>query len=206
MKKKGLSLLVALSMLLFVGCSSADSSTYKTEISDLESQVSDLEKQVTDLTSELNVAKKTSSDFENENIRLQYKLDAYETSSVVQEDDVEILVLGKHNFSENYDAGRYSPFVSFTFEVKNNTGKDIKGVQGAMDIQDMFGVTILVLGLDFTDEIIPAGSSITVEGIGLEINEFMDDHMKLYNTDFEGLLFEYSTNTILFTDGTKKTN
>jgi outer membrane murein-binding lipoprotein Lpp len=206
MKAKALSILIILSMVLFVGCTSADASTYNTEISDLKSQVSDLEEQVTDLTNELKTANKTSADFESKNIRLQYKVDTYETNSVVQENDVAILVLDKENYDVNYDAGRYSPFVSFTFDVKNNTDKDIKGVQGSLNIQDMFGVKILDLGLDFTDDIIPVGSSITVDGIGLEINEFMDEHMKLYNTDFESLLFEYNANMILFTDGTNKTN
>jgi len=40
--------------------------------------------------------------------------------------------------------------------------------------------------------------------LGFDINQFMDDHVKVYTTDFEDLIFVYTVNKIIFTDGTMK--
>jgi hypothetical protein len=123
---------------------------------------------------------------------------------VVPEKDVELLVLGKNNLEEDSDLGRYSPFICFVFEIKNNTDKDIKSVQGTLAIHDMFGVTLVPLGLDITGEIIPAGSSITVSNQGFYVNEYVDAHTQVYNTDFENLLFNFYITTIIYTDDTQE--
>ena len=38
--------------------------------------------------------------------------------------------------------------------------------------------------------------------MSIEINEFMDSHVSLYNEDFSDLNFEYIIKTIVYTDGT----
>ena len=115
---------------------------------------------------------------------------------------VTVNVIDKQNLDINYNAGRYSPRVEFSFEVYNNTSKDIKGVQGVLTIKDLFGVDIMSSGLDFTGQTIGANGSITVSGMGMDINQFMDDHVKIYNTNFEDLNFEYKVTSIVYIDGT----
>lgn len=115
---------------------------------------------------------------------------------------VTVSVTDKQNLDINYNAGRYSPRVEFVFEVYNNTTKDIKGVQGILTIKDLFGVDIMSSSLDFVGQTIGADSSVTVSDLGLDINQFMDDHVKLYNTDFEDLKFEYEVTSIVYSDGT----
>jgi len=34
----------------------------------------------------------------------------------------------------------------------------------------------------------------------------MDDHVKIYNTRYEDLIFEYKVQQIMFTDGTSRVN
>lgn len=111
-------------------------------------------------------------------------------------------VTDKQSLEKNYNAGRYSPRVEFTFEVFNNTTKDIKGVQGILTIKDLFGVDIMSSGLDFTGQTIGVNDSITVSGMGIDINQFMDDHVKIYNTNFDDLKFEYEITSIVYSDGT----
>lgn len=117
---------------------------------------------------------------------------------------ITVNVTDKRNLEKNYKAGRYSPQVEFTFEVYNNTSKDIKGVQGILTIKDLFGVDIMSSGLDFTGQTISANGSITVSGMGMDINQFMDEHVKVYTTDFEDLNFAYKVTQIVYSDGTRE--
>ncbi len=42
------------------------------------------------------------------------------------------------------------------------------------------------------------------DDLSFEINEFIDEHMKLYTTAYEDLKSEYTVTQIVFTDGTVK--
>lgn len=114
---------------------------------------------------------------------------------------VTVYVTDKKNLDINYNVGRYSPRVEFTFKVYNNTSKSIKGVQGILGIKDLFGVDIMSSSLDFTGQIIGANDDIVVSGMGIDINQFKDDHVKIYNTNFDDLKFEYEVTSIIYEDG-----
>lgn len=131
----------------------------------------------------------------------EYCSDSYTESIPVRDDEVVVTVTGKTNLEENYDAGRYSDRVEFTFEVTNRTDKSIKGVQGNLKISDMFDVEILTINCDFTGHTISGNQSISVGALGMDINEFMNNHVKLYNTDFSDLKFEYEVTNIVYDDG-----
>lgn len=202
MKKLKIIALILTLLVALTGCSQSNG----VDIGELQAQITSYEKEVTDIKSELESLKKSNSEYQSEITKLKSELENKKAETVVSENDIELKVVEKKNIDEDWNSGRYSDFVNFKFEVKNNTDKDIKGVQGVLDIQDMFGVSILRLNLDFTDEVIPKNSSITVTDVGLEVNQFMDEHMELYNTKLASLLFEYEVSLILFTDGTQKSN
>ncbi len=66
----------------------------------------------------------------------------------------------------------------------------------------MFDENILNMQYDFTTENIPAGATINVTGYGLEVNEFIDEHMKLYGLSYDNINFKYEFSKVIFTDGT----
>ncbi len=117
---------------------------------------------------------------------------------------VTVNVTGKRSLEANYNVGRYSPRAEFTFEVFNKTEKDIKGVQGALTIKDLFGVDIMMSNLDFTGKTIPANGSVVFDTLGIDINQFLNEHVKVYNTNFEDLNFEYKVTSIVYSDGTSE--
>jgi hypothetical protein len=88
--------------------------------------------------------------------------------------------------------------------VSNKTSKSIKGIQGVLTIKDLFGVKIISLNCDFTGQTIAGNSKVTYEGIGFDINQFKNDHVKVYNEDFEDLIFEYEVTKIVYSDGTNE--
>ena len=67
-------------------------------------------------------------------------------------------------------------------------------------VKDMFGEEFLRSNCDFTDNDIPSNSSITVTELYLDINQFMANHLKLFNTDYDDLVFEYEVKNVIFTN------
>lgn len=127
---------------------------------------------------------------------------SYTESIPVRDDKVVLTVIDKINYEEDRDAWRFSPFVELVCKIENMTDKEIKGVEGELVVKDLFGKEIMTIGWDVTGENIPANGSITEEGYGLDINQFMDDDMKLYNTNYDDLKFEYNVKQIVYADGT----
>lgn len=130
--------------------------------------------------------------------------DSYTESIPARDDKIVLTVIEKNDIPEDTSAWRFSPFVELMCRVENMTDKDIKGVQGVLTINDLFGVEILSMHWDITGEVIPAHSYIIQENYGLDINEFRNDHMKLYNTNYSDLQFEYKVTQIVYTDGTNE--
>lgn len=141
--------------------------------------------------------------YEYEITNIIYSNDNTGSETTTDSSKVKIEVLSKYNLAVDYDENRYSPRVEFNFNVSNLTTNSIKGVQGVLTIKDLFGKKILSLNCDFTGQTIYANSSTTFYGIGFDINQFMNDHVKIYNEDFEDLIFEYTVNKIVYIDGTQ---
>lgn len=120
----------------------------------------------------------------------------------IREDKIVFTVIGKNDYPEDTDAWRFSPFVELVCHVENMTDKDIQGVQGVLKISDLFNVEIMSMNWDVTGETIPAHGSITQTEYGLEVNRFMEEHTKVYNTSYSDLKFEYTVSQIIYTDGT----
>lgn len=130
--------------------------------------------------------------------------DTYTETIPVIKDKVIVIVREKRSLDIDYDADRYSPRVDFSFEVYNNTDKDIKGVQGKLIIKDLFGKEFTNGYMDFVGQTIKAKESEIFEYLGYDLNQFVDEHMKLFNTDYDDLIFEYKVTSIVYTDGTQE--
>lgn len=128
--------------------------------------------------------------------------DSYTESIPVRDDKIVLTVEDKINYERDTSAWRFTPFVELVCKIENMTDKDIKGIEGELIVNDMFGKQIITLGWDITENDIPAHGFITQTDYGLEINEFIDTHKKLYNTNYDALEFEYKVKQIIYTDGT----
>ena len=145
--------------------------------------------------------------FEYEILDIVYEGEPTEEGGDTQHDDlpVSVIVTGKENLPEDIYNGRYSPVVQLTIEVTNLTDKEIQGISGVLRISDLFGKEIIASTCDFTGQTILPGEMATYTDLGLEVNQFMDDHVKLYNERYEDLNFEYEISSIVYTDGSSET-
>ncbi len=130
--------------------------------------------------------------------------DTYTESIPIRDDKIVLTVEDKINYEKDTNAWRFNPFVELVCKIENMTDKEIKGIEGELIVNDLFGKQIIVIDWDVTGENIPAHGFITKKDYGLEINEFRDADMKLYNMDYDDLKFEYKVKQIIYTDGTNE--
>lgn len=123
------------------------------------------------------------------------------------DEEVVVTVIGKTNIEADIYSGRYSDRVAFQIQITNQTDKTIKGVQGILTINDLFGKRILSSNCDFTGQTILPGETVIYDDKGLEVNEFQDSHVKLYNENYDDLSFSYKINEIVYAnDGDSDSN
>ena len=87
-----------------------------------------------------------------------------------------------------------------TVEIQNLTNRSIKGIQGVLIVKDMFGEEFLRSQCDLTDNEIPAEGTIIVTELYLDINQFFKNQIKLFETDYDNLQFDYDVTNIVFTN------
>ena len=109
---------------------------------------------------------------------------------------VTVSVLSKRNSEGEY--GR--KFVYFDTAYENHSTKDILGIKGVMKITDIFGDKVLNIGWSY-DKDLAASATASEKGLGVDINQFKDDDMKLWNTDTTKLKFAFEISKIVFKDG-----
>lgn len=197
MKKLVLILILSLSLGMFTACNSKS-----TDTSDLQKQIAELESENEDLKSQIEESSKQSADIETESISESHETVNNEKSND-KFSDIRVQIIDKVNHEKDIHNGQYTPFVELVYQVTNNTDKEIKGIQGVLHINDMFDENILNMNFDLTSKSVPANQSITVNNFGLDINEFLDEHTKLYNTDYDKLIFKYEFSKVIFSDGSK---
>lgn len=135
-----------------------------------------------------------------EDDQLDDLIDQYE--KMKEEQYIKVEVTDKSVTPRDSDKWIFSDYVNFGFEITNNSGKDIKGIEGALTVKDLFGKEILTMGCDFTGNTIKKGEKYINSDLSFECNEFIDSHMQLFNTDYDDLQFHYEPTSIVFADGT----
>jgi hypothetical protein len=110
--------------------------------------------------------------------------------------------LGVTILPKNYDVGRYSPQVSVPFAIRNNTDKEISGIKGTIELQDIFGSTLRRLSIA-ADRSIPAKSQVTMGDYVWDMNQFDNDDQHLMSVDLTKVRAKFTPSMIVFADGTK---
>lgn len=191
MKKASVIFLAFLISLSMAACSNSTDIPGKPSYEELESQLEIVTSERDSLKTELD--------------ELRSKLEEKEAESKIQQEDVTILVTNKTVTPKNADQWIFSNYVNFVFSITNNTQKDIQGIQGELIVYDLFDSEIMSISCDFTGETIGAGATIVRDDLSFECNEFINEHMKLFNEDYKDLKFNYTIKKIVFTDGFVKT-
>ena len=109
-----------------------------------------------------------------------------------------VVLVTKKNSESQFD----QKWVGLELAFENKSDKDIQGVKGVLKINDIFGDKILNVKLSY-DAGVSAKQTTVERKIGVDVNQFKDSDMKLWNTDFDKLKSTFEVSTIIFKDGTK---
>jgi len=98
--------------------------------------------------------------------------------------------------------GEYSRrFIALEIAYENKSDKDILGVKGILKITDIFGDKILNIRWSYDGGVLAKQTAIEKKA-GVDVNQFKDSDMKLWNTEFDKLKSTFEISTIIFKDGT----
>ena len=194
---------------LLSGCSGtgeleAQNQELKSQVESLSAVKESLEGEKESLSSELASAKEQKEEAGKKAAALQATIDEMAKEAEIQDGDVVVRLIGKEDVEKDSSKWIFNSYSNLKFEITNNTDKDIQGIEGKLKIMDLFGKEILTSGCDVTGHAIPAGETVVNDDLSFEINEFINEHMKLYTTAYEDLKSEYTVTQIVFTDGTVK--
>ncbi len=103
----------------------------------------------------------------------------------------------------DYTSGSYQDQITMSLKFTNTTDKEIRGVEGAITFYDIFDNKISATKVSY-DKGIPANSSKIWES-GTDYNQFMDEDIKLKNTELKDLKYKWEVSTIIYADGSKET-
>jgi hypothetical protein len=103
--------------------------------------------------------------------------------------------------AKKYEKVKYRDHIALSFGFKNKTSKNIIGVKGVAHLKDIFGDTILRVTIS-DDQGIKARASTKWNG-SIDYNQFKNSDIKLRNTAFDKIVFEWEPGLYLFSDGTK---
>lgn len=103
---------------------------------------------------------------------------------------------------ENPSAGRFSDELYFRFTIGNDTERNIRALTGDVVFSDLFDREIERLGITINDPIAD-GARIRFEDFFFDINQFIDSHERVFNTDLEDMIVTLDVESIIFEDGTR---
>ena len=126
--------------------------------------------------------------------------DNYTEEIPVREAEVIVTVTEKESISKDTNKWIFSDYVRLTVEVQNLTNKSIKGIQGVLIVKDMFGEEFLRTQCDLTDNEIPAKGTVTVTELYFDVNQFFQNQIKFFETDYDNLQFDYDVTNIVYTN------
>lgn len=109
-----------------------------------------------------------------------------------------VALLSKKNNTKEFG----QQWVGLELAFDNRSDKDIQGIKGVLRLTDIFGDKILNINWSY-DRGVSAKQSAVERGSGVDINQFKDSDMKLWNTDFDKIKSTFDVSTIIFKDGTR---
>ncbi len=104
---------------------------------------------------------------------------------------------------KGFQEGKYGDDeVTFTLDIENRTGRDVRAFDGVLVVTDLLGNDIISSKLAVND---PVAAARTLKWRGsLNYNQFMDSHQRFRAAERENIKLAFFVNKILFANGETK--
>jgi hypothetical protein len=125
-----------------------------------------------------------------------------QTPESIMAEMVLVELLSKTLVPKNTSINRYSDNIDFVFRFSNKSDENIRAFTGVVDFADIFGRSFLKMRLTI-DSSLTANTTLVNSNYGMELNQFMDSHNQLKNTDISDIKSSFVHESILLVDGTQ---
>ena len=154
------------------------------------------------ISSRLEESKKPDSILQNVLEQFRSIREEKEKQAAKSKKPAEVIITDKINVEKGAAPDVTLPRCYFIFEVTNNSAdRTIVEIQGSVHMSNSAGQEFLTLPCDLTDISVGPDETSVEDGIYLYIYEDLNETRFLYSTDYDDLIFEYKTNTIIYSDG-----
>lgn len=151
------------------------------------------------------VAKQKAKEAEEKALKAKLQAER-EQAQATMRDAVLVTVVSKKAIKETGFGGMVlDEHLSVTFGYKNNSGKDIAGVKGTVDIEDLFGDQLVGFNISNDSTIKAGGTSTWSGGRSLKYGHNKDNDQKFLELPEEKYKVVWKPEMVVFTDGTKLT-
>ena len=113
-----------------------------------------------------------------------------------------VTIISKTDRPADPQAGRFSENVGLVIAVQNKGAKDIAGIKGTFEFDDMFGTLLKQLSVSMDDPI-KAGQIFSTSNYSMDVNQFENADVRLAQTDLSKLKVTFHPDMIVFADGTQ---
>lgn len=186
-------IIICVSLLLFIlpACQSNNTEDLFLEVENLQNEIDLLKAELEEVTKERDKLKAENEGLEN-------------NGSHIDKEGVLVEVVNKINKPKDESNWVFDDRVNFHISITNNSNKDIKKIEGVLDIKSISEVSILRFDCDLTGDPIKSGETFINKDTLLKINKYVSQDLKVYNTDHDDLIYTYKINKIIFTDESDK--
>lgn len=112
-------------------------------------------------------------------------------------------ITNKDFYEADWRSGSYQDQILMGFKFSNETEKDMRGFEGVLTFYDIFDNKISATKISY-DEGLPMRESKVWEA-GMNYNQFMDEDVKLKNTELKNLKYRWEVETIIYADDSRET-
>jgi hypothetical protein len=123
--------------------------------------------------------------------------------NIVQPKKVSLEITNKGFHEADIMSGDFQSQITMDVKFTNETDKEIKGVEGVLTFYDIFDNQIFATKVSYDDGI-PAHASKVWKSV-IDYNEFIDEDVKLKDTELQNLKYKWEVNTIIYKDDSKET-
>lgn len=164
------------------------------------SNVEELSLEIENLKKENDLLKSELKEAIDERDKLIEEIEGSKAVPSGKEEEVLVEVVDKINKPKDVDNWILDDRVNFHISISNNSKKDIREIQGVLDIKNTSGVSILRTELELSGEIIKVGETFINKDTFIKINEYKNQDLRLYRAEHDDLRYTYKINKIIYTE------
>lgn len=104
---------------------------------------------------------------------------------------------------KRHSEAQFQEFLTWDVTYESRLKKPTRAIKGTLQVCDLFGEAKFLVGVTIDEPLQPSVPH-TSEGIGIEYNQFRDDHKWFRFVDLEDTTVKFRVDSVIYQDGTRE--